>query len=566
MMIRESTWALVLFMFFLFGQHVEARSIVLTKHNLSVSGPGVIKATVEKPVCQFCHTPHHAGQAKPLWNKDIPEILYTTYQSSSLKAGPGQPNGASKLCLSCHDGTIALGLLRSESQILPFTGGVLTMPPGRTNLGVDLSDDHPISFTYDQTLATRNGQLEDPTNLRRPVKLDRYGQLQCTSCHNPHDDQYGKFLVMENRYSALCVTCHKKTGWMFTSHRSSSRTWNGGFPNPWPHTPYLTVSENACENCHRPHAAGGRERLVNYDAEEDNCYPCHNGNVASKNVKNEFMKPYRHPVEGSKGVHSPAENPLWASRHVECVDCHNPHSANAVSASAPLASGRLANVRGISSSGTVVSPLSYEYELCYRCHADNPGTRPPLVTRYLFEPNLRYKFKPSNASYHPVEAVGKNPDCPSLLIPYTSSSLIYCTDCHNNDSGQKAGGIGPNGPHGSIWRPLLERQLVTSDYTVESAQAYALCYKCHDRNSILSGQSFTKHRKHIVDERAPCTACHDPHGVAINSHLINFDRTIVFPNEQGLLQYEDRGRSAGACSLKCHNINHKGRNYQKDIP
>src|SRR4030042_874817 len=138
--------AMILLMLLFLYTSVEARSIVLTKHNLSASGPGTVKATVEKPVCEFCHTPHHAGQAQPLWNKNIPEILYTTYQSSSLKAVIGQPNGASTLCLSCHDGTIALGLLRSESQIISFTGGVVTMLVGRTNLGTDLSDTHPVSL------------------------------------------------------------------------------------------------------------------------------------------------------------------------------------------------------------------------------------------------------------------------------------------------------------------------------------------------------------------------------------------------------------------------------------
>ncbi|MEW6374962.1 MAG: cytochrome c3 family protein, partial [Thermodesulfobacteriota bacterium] len=306
---KRTIGTIIILVFLFFHRGAEARSIVLSKHNLSVSGPGTVKATVEKPVCEFCHTPHHAGQAQPLWNKDIPEILYTTYQSSTLKAAIGQPNGASKLCLSCHDGTIALGLVRSESQIIPFAGGVVTMPAGRTNLGIDLSDDHPISFVYDSALASRNGQLEYPSNLRSPVKLDRFGQLQCTSCHSPHDDQYGKFLVMENISSDLCITCHKKNYWSMSSHRSSTKTWNGANPNPWPHTSYTTVSTNGCENCHRPHTAGGRERLLNYDVEEENCFPCHNGNVASKNVKEEFNKTYRHPIESTKGVHKPTEDP-----------------------------------------------------------------------------------------------------------------------------------------------------------------------------------------------------------------------------------------------------------------
>jgi predicted CXXCH cytochrome family protein len=553
--------ALALMLLLIFQQVGEARNFRQSKHNLSASGPGAVKATVEKPMCDFCHSPHRSGQALPVWNRDLPGVTYITYQSSSLKAAVGQPNGTSKLCLSCHDGTIALGALKSEGRVIPFSGGAGMMPPGRTNLGIDLSDDHPVSFVYDSALAIRNGQLEQPSILRRSVKLDRFGQVQCTTCHDPHDDQYGKFLVMDNSFSALCTTCHKKTGWSMASHRSSNKTWNRGTPNPWPHTPHTTVSANACENCHRPHTAGGRERLLNYAVEEENCFPCHNGNVASKNVKREFDKPYRHPVENTKGIHKPTEDPLWAPRHVECEDCHNPHASNATPAAVPNASGRLAGVVGISASGTAVNPLVYEYELCFRCHGDNPGTTPPVVVRWIYDKNLRNRFATSNASFHPVLAPGKNPDGPSLILPWIASSLLYGTDCHNSDSGVKAGGVGPNGAHGSLYRPILISNQAYTDNTMESAAAYALCYRCHNRNSILTDQSFKKHRLHIVDKQTPCTACHDPHGVATNTHLINFDKAIVFPNSKGIIRFEDRGRFAGACSLNCHNVDHDAKNY-----
>jgi hypothetical protein len=185
-----------------------------------------------------------------------------------------------------------------------------------------------------------------------------------------------------------------------------------------------------------------------------------------------------------------------------------------------------------------------------------------VVTRYVFEKNLRLKFRPSNASFHPVENIGKNRAVPSLLLPMTPSSRIYCTDCHNSDSRSSAGGSAPNGPHGSLWRPILERQLVTADLTSESTSAYALCYKCHDRNSILADQSFPEHSRHIVSEKTPCTACHDPHGVKDTAHLINFDATIVFPNQNGQPEYEDNGMFSGTCSLICHNENHDPKSYR----
>jgi hypothetical protein len=112
-----------------------------------------------------------------------------------------------------------------------------------------------------------------------------------------------------------------------------------------------------------------------------------------------------------------------------------------------------------------------------------------------------------------------------------------------------------------VWRPILERNLSVTDLTSENPQAYALCYKCHNRNSIVSDESFPEHRMHVVEERAPCTVCHDSHGVAPTAHLINFDKTIVFPNEKGEVRYEDYGKYRGACSLRCHGENHDLRTY-----
>ncbi len=535
-----------------------------TKHNLSSTSPGRIKTTAEQSVCQFCHTPHVGAMVQPLWNRNRKSI-YTTYKSSTLKASVGQPTGSSRLCLACHDGTVAVSMPGRRKLSRSFAADLQRIPAGKTNLGLDLSDDHPVSFEYSATVAAQKGQLVFPTALKGEVKLDKSGQMQCTTCHDAHNNQFGKFLVVDNKFSGLCTTCHNIDFWLNSAHRSSGATWNGAGQDPWPHTEYNTVAANGCENCHRPHTAGSREWLLNYEVEEDNCFACHNGNVASKDIKKEFDKPYRHPVQTSRRIHTPDEDPVWAPRHVECEDCHNPHAANTSPAQTPLASGSLARTTGVSSSGTAITPLRFEYELCYRCHTDNPGGESPVVTRQLFEKNLRRKFASSNASYHPVESVGQNRDVPSLIRPLIDTSRITCVDCHNSDSAARGAETAPRGPHGSIWEPILERQLITSDFTTESSMAYAMCYKCHNRNSILASESFPEHRKHIVDEKAPCTACHDSHGVEDNTHLINFDISIVFANNRGAIRYEDRGRFAGSCSLKCHDENHDRRTYPDNV-
>ena len=543
-------------------------SILNSKHNLSLSGPGLIKSTTEEEVCIFCHTPHQAQLDIPyLWNRQETTATFTTYDSSTLYATVGQPSGASKLCLSCHDGTIALGAVLSRAGEIPFAGGIRFLPEGDTKLGTEISDDHPVSFTYDETLAATNGELVSPSLLTVDVKLDNFGMVQCTSCHDPHDDVYGKFLIKPNSFSALCISCHDRTDWSISSHANSSAVWNGSGSDPWPHTSFTSVDENACVNCHRSHNAGGSSRLLNHLLEEDNCLVCHNGNVASKNIEADLIKQSRHPVQNYTGVHDAAEDFSGSvSNHVECVDCHNPHRVDNSTASAPNVPGVMRGVKGITAAGTQVDQAVNLYEVCFKCHADNNVLSSVGITRQNQQINTRLEFDVSNPSYHPVMGIGQNSNVPSLLQPNTTNTIIYCTDCHNSDDSTANGGAGPDGPHGSINAYLLERNYTTVDGTRESSFEYAMCYKCHDRTRLLNDGSGFLHNRHI--DNAPCSTCHDPHGISStqgnstnNSHLINFDINTVTPNRNGDLYFEDRGVFQGACYLKCHNHQHTPSTY-----
>ncbi len=532
-------------------------------HNLSAGGPGTVKATSESEVCIFCHTPHASRPVAPLWNKDDPGSTYTLYSSSTLQATPGQPDGSAILCLSCHDGTIALGNIVSRTTDIDFSGGITTMPSGRSNLTTDLSDDHPVSFNYTPTLAATDGQLKDPSNITLPVQLEN-GKVQCTSCHDPHENTYSKFLVTTKQNSELCFSCHDRSFWSTSSHSLSNATWNGSGTNPWQHieSPYPTVAENACENCHDPHNSGGKLRLLKAAAEESNCLDCHNGNVATTDIQTETLKPYTHNVYGYNQIHDPTEPTMSATQHVECQDCHNPHAVNSTTASAPAVNGFLAEVRGIDQGGNNVNPITNSYEVCFRCHADSPAKPASVITRQIEQNNVRLEFDLANPSFHPVEGAGVNNDVPSLIAPLTESSVIYCTDCHASD------GASPAGPHGSIYPQILKYRYETTDFTQESATNYELCYSCHDRNSILGDQSFDDHDKHIRGEDTPCSVCHDSHGISNtqgnntnNTHLINFDLNVVSPDQMGRLRFEDLGNFRGRCYLTCHGKNHKPKGY-----
>jgi len=209
---------------------VVSAGVFNSKHNLSVSGPGEAKAVAETEICIFCHTPHNAAPNSPLWNHAVSSENYTNYYSETLKAYPpgGAPpiDGFSRLCLSCHDGTIALGATigsaRGNIQMLSVPGIV---EGGRLSsgaagyLGTDLSGGHPISFVFDANLASIRNAEPDIMHLNWPivdpdVKLypaqEGYG-VQCTSCHDPHGGKGGPDAPpfwLKPTYDDVCLVCH----------------------------------------------------------------------------------------------------------------------------------------------------------------------------------------------------------------------------------------------------------------------------------------------------------------------------------------------------------------------
>ncbi|WP_242343968.1 cytochrome c3 family protein [Anaeromyxobacter terrae] len=547
-----------------------------SKHDLSVTGPGPIKAEQETRVCIFCHVPHQ-GSREALSSRPDPGAGHRPYASGTMRARPGAPSGASRVCLSCHDGTIAIG--RTTSELIAMNGaapGGVIPSTRRSNLGTDLRRTHPISFAPAPAASTHRPAPHDA------VRLDRNGELQCTACHDPHAEYggsaEGKFLVKPTAGAQLCATCHVSSG--ASSHASSPAALP---PAERAATGYASVAEAACMACHRSHGGDARGGLVaRGDVERDDalCLRCHGGAVARLDVALDAAKPYSHAIDGGR-QHDAAEGPSGpgprlpetsaaAPRHAVCVDCHDPHEANGQRTAAPLAGGALAGVWGIDLAGRPVTPARFQYEVCFKCHADsaNQADAPGAVRRARPEPNLRLVFDPSAPSFHPVAAPGRNPEVPGLLPPYDETSLVYCTDCHASSSGPGAGGSGPRGPHGSVYPHLLERSYSTADGTVESAAAYALCYKCHDREVLLSSRSAFPHRRHVVDGRAACAACHAAHGVArtsgtdtANAHLVDFDLSVVGPGPGGRREYERRGPRTGSCALRCHGREHDRTTY-----
>jgi predicted CXXCH cytochrome family protein len=173
-------------------------------------------------ICIACHAPHKADRTvidAPLWSHRTSTQSYTLYSSATMNAtGMGQPNGLSKLCMSCHDGTVAVD---------SFGGATgTTMIPADKNLGTSLADDHPIGFTYNTALATADGSLYDPASKVVTIGSGAQtktgtiaatmlynGRMECSSCHDVHNTftvGTSNLVKMSSAGSAMCLACHNK--------------------------------------------------------------------------------------------------------------------------------------------------------------------------------------------------------------------------------------------------------------------------------------------------------------------------------------------------------------------
>jgi len=209
------------FILFCASLAANAGSITGTKHDFSTS------LWSGGQICVACHTPHNADTTvneAPLWNHTVTSTTFALYSSPTFNGTTNQPAGSSKLCLSCHDGTVAIDSFGGA------VGG--TTMSGKSVIGAsaNLSDDHPISFTFDATLASTDGGLHNPatTNVTIGLGGDKEktgtiaqtmligGQVQCASCHDVHNGNTvpgaggQPLLKVSKNGSALCLTCHNK--------------------------------------------------------------------------------------------------------------------------------------------------------------------------------------------------------------------------------------------------------------------------------------------------------------------------------------------------------------------
>jgi predicted CXXCH cytochrome family protein len=386
----------------------------------------------------------------------------------------------------------------------------------------------------------------------------------------------------------------------------------------------MSATTDECATCHRSHTAKsiGLRKLT---GEEQVCFSCHTSGGTGTNVQPAFTSKsntatrfFSHGISSTVNIHSGSENTGGSfgvsSRHVECEDCHSPHSpartASGLVVAAPAAQQEifdssgvdpLWNVAGAPASFTFMSTAEREYQVCFKCHSSFAVSMPTYApdgyngdtSAYVLDGlpkltstnpaqvrdsrDLAQEFNSYQVSFHPVAAVGRNRNMPagSFVVDannWSQDSILYCTDCHDNANAPTNG----SGPHGSPFLHLLDG---TSEYITKTDPAKScapggcpsihtageLCFKCHQYNTYATGtnpptttrfKTSTGENLHAFHSFGACYACHDSHG-SEQDRLINFDTSVVTVtgNSQSAWEF-NAATNTGTCYVACHDGDH----------
>ena len=188
--------------------------ITNSKHDFSASGSAVAygnAATAGTQICVYCHTPHNAKTSALIWSRNngsAAVVMYDKNVSSTLNLTmEAQIGVSSTLCMSCHDGTVAVDSFNSNGG----SGAAKTITSS-ANLGGNMTNDHPIGFIYTSTSADTD--IVNAATITLPLFVNgaKTGSMECATCHDVHAKQgvQAKFLRIDNSGSNLCKSCHLK--------------------------------------------------------------------------------------------------------------------------------------------------------------------------------------------------------------------------------------------------------------------------------------------------------------------------------------------------------------------
>ena len=618
--------------------------------------------------CITCHITHKAGLTNIMLIRDTintpnsglkPVVFVARASGSDYGAASSPFTGVCEACHTATDHYSNTSGVTSDARHVPATQTCITCHPHEDAFYAQTNclDCHK-AITDKAGVGPSGGRRQivdangNGTGLGGDFKRTSHhvtgsvpNATDCILCHYMGDHMRGAVKLMDPdsgylkviTYNPLvqssvenfCINCHDADGaggdvTPFSDNVTvpifNKTLWTASAHKAHPYT---------CMDCHdNGHGSNKSTLLAPYDytglgtgtdvtnEEEGFCFSCHGaGGEASVKVHLSFANTNtatairKHDVTASYRKHTNEEylgtSFGGANRHVECVDCHTPHSAKAYTATvAPTIYNELIGASGVNpiytgagapTGFTYLDNATYEYQVCFKCHSSYTtlpsylpagwsGTADAVDglkklttggtnTQIADSRDMAQEFNPSNASFHPIIAAGTNLNINAATFQtgYSYTSRMYCTDCHNDNQNATAG-YG-RGPHGSQNLHILDAGTggnsgYKSVHNAVNTSTTDFCTKCHQAASYISGNTSSRygyHYYHVANKtQEGCYICHDSHG-SEQLHLINFSRnqtggaciTAVTTNTQAAFVHA-AGTAANTCNVTCHGTSHGG--------
>lgn len=343
----------------------------------------------------------------------------------------------------------------------------------------------------------------DTTGTEGPFVHAPVSDGQCLACHNPHGGD-SRRLLRSDSVNGVCFQCHAQVMAGSHAHRPAAED---------------------CTACHEPHTAQ-HARLLRVPGEQL-CATCHDDVLKS-------VSAMAHP-------HKPAQG--------DCLTCHSPHATDSVSilkqSPRDLCLSCHAEVGRTISAATHPHSVTTDERACLNCHAAHASDHASMLLKDTVATCLECHKKPIV-----VSETRKIAGVPELAAPkfFTHGPIQQgeCSACHD--------------VHGGSLANLLVEPYPASFYLTYTEDAYALCFKCHDRALIESTDDQVQtrfrdgnrnlHAVHVASsaQGRSCRACHAVHASRFKSLLAD---SVTFGQWKLPINYTPTP-TGGSCAPGCH--------------
>lgn len=541
--------------------------LLLTSFMLSQDAFAARKVSANRE-CATCHvmwlTEFNQNELKPLIKYDPTPIVNTGKQDVA---------STERMCFSCHDGFVLdsrfmwkqgghnhpVGVIPSDNVKIPTVKGKNIFPLNHdgklycgschTAHGVDWKDDESPIFLreknvnsslcmachLDRSTGPKHGNHpifkslpEYPDKLKQQdARFSKNKEVICQTCHKPHAAGNDKILLLDNKQSGLCISCHKEKKSILASKHNmtlSAKELQNGQGK--------TAAESGpCASCHIPHYANGPtlwSRTVNKtlsDPASATCLSCHNNKDI---VKEKTIGNHSHPlgrsikqldIMVSKGKWSSEKHGLAAQTAplplfdkqgqrsddgnlISCASCHDPHIW-----SQDHTQKATTDIDGDATNSFLRIADSLNSPLCLTCHLDKKSIR-----------NSKHDINRKQNAFIKTAKTGASAgnNMPSEIKSSVNKHASLCSHCHTPHNA-KGGSLRARGdrkdtaPIESLCRDCHEFGGLATDKAIAShshpLNVSPVNMKDKANLPLFDAQGYRQQKDGVID----CTTCHDPH-------------------------------------------------------